>query len=175
MSGYSFRVKKTERRVKVAFSDGAQEYDGALSQGFDCADGTLRAGVSAVLLDGEGIPADAEAVYAAGGAYLVYAGGACSVRPAGRESFSLSQVAFSAPPACVRVYDDTAGEALLLSDGASSALLTASGLSAESVPAFTAAAYAFERLWLATGECGGARLRCQPAGPGQRNGLRGEL
>ena len=43
MSGYSFRVKKTERRVKVAFSDGAQEYDGALSQGFDCADGTLRA------------------------------------------------------------------------------------------------------------------------------------
>ena len=62
MSGYSFRVKKTERRVKVAFSDGAQEYDGALSQGFDCADGTLRAGVSAVLLDGEGIPADAEAV-----------------------------------------------------------------------------------------------------------------
>ena len=159
MSGYSFRVKKTERRVKVAFSDGAQEYDGALSQGFDCADGTLRAGVSAVLLDGEGIPAGAEAVYAADGAYLVYAGGACSVRTAGRESFSLSQVAFSAPPACVRVYDDTAGEALLLSDGASSALLTASGLSAESVPAFTAAAYVFERLWLVTGEEAGARLR----------------
>ena len=159
MSGYSFRVKKTERRVKVAFSDGAQEYDGALSQGFDCADGTLRAGVSAVPLGGEGIPADAEAVYAAGGAYLVYAGGACSVRPADGESFSLSQVAFSAPPACVRVYDDAAGEALLLSDGASSALLTASGLSAESVPAFTAAAYAFERLWLVTGEESGARLR----------------
>ena len=66
---------------------------------------------------------------------------------------------FSAPPACVRVYDDAAGEALLLSDGASSALLTASGLSAESVPAFTAAAYAFERLWLVTGEESGARLR----------------
>ena len=152
MSGYSFAVKKKTVRRSLSFSEGQPLPLGLIFDG-----NALCAGTDALPLAADA-PA-AEAAFAAGGALLLYGGGSCFVRAAGAAAFSPSSVAFSRIPACVRVYDDAAGEALLLSDGAVCALLCAAGLAQEDVPAFTAAGYAYERLWLATGEQGGARLR----------------
>lgn len=160
MSGYSFAVKKSVRRRRIALEDGVKAGAAGVSLGFSCAGGELCAGTDMLPLSAEGLPEGAaQAVYAAGGALLVLQGGRCYVRAAGAAGFSLSSVLFSAPPAAVRVYDGAAGEALLLSDGAHCARLAAAGLTSESVPAFSCAGYAYERLWLATGENGGIRLR----------------
>lgn len=157
MNGYAYTVKKRVRRTAVPLACGGA--DGALPLGLRGENGALCAGTDMRPLPAEGLPEGVQAVFAANGAYLAVAGGAAYVRTANAAAFSRASLTFARVPACVRVYDDAAGEALLLSDGEKSALLTADGLSEEGVPAFTAAAYAFERLWLATGECGGARLR----------------
>lgn len=157
MNGYAYTVKKRVRRAAVPLACGGA--DGALPLGLRGENGALCAGTDMQPLPAEGLPEGVQAVFAANGAYLAVAGGAAYVRAANAAAFSRASLTFARVPACVRVYDDAAGEALLLSDGEKSALLTADGLSEEGVPAFTAAAYAFERLWLATGECGCARLR----------------
>ena len=154
MNGYTFRVKKTQRRSAVSFAG-----EGALPLGLVCRGGVLTAGTQLSPLPAEGLPEGAEAVFSANGAYLAYAGGAVYVRAAGAAGYVRSALAFARIPSAVRVYDGTAGEALLLSDGVKCALLTKSGLAEEAVPAFSAAAYAYERLWLVTGEQGGVRLR----------------
>lgn len=83
----------------------------------------------------------------AGGAYLlVCSDGECYVSAEG-QSFLACGISFSCEPAFVRVFDEE--PALLLSDGAQTAILTASGLQAEAgVPPFECAGYAYERLWI---------------------------
>ena len=83
----------------------------------------------------------------AGGAYLlVCSDGECYVSAEG-QSFLACGISFSCEPAFVRVFDEE--PALLLSDGARTAILTASGLQAEAgVPPFECAGYAYERLWI---------------------------
>lgn len=91
----------------------------------------------------------AEAAFFAGGGCALYGAGGVYARAA-EGAFSLSEVTFSRVPACARGY--SGGEVLALSDGASSALLSSSGLTAEEgIPPFDAAAFFGDRLWAAKG------------------------
>lgn len=140
-SGLSASVQR--RRESISPEEGA-------AVGFFSAGGRLLdpPGTRALLSD---LPAgvSAEAAFFAGGSCALFGGGAAYVRPAEGE-FSLSSVAFSKVPACARGW--CGGEVLALSDGASAALLSSSGLAAEeNIPPFDAAAFFGDRLWTAKG------------------------
>ena len=141
-SGLSASVQR--RREQIAPEEGA-------AVGFFAAGGRLLdpPGTRALF---SALPAGfaAEAAFFAGGSCALYGGGAVYVRAAGEEAFSLSSVTFAGIPACARGY--CGGEVLALSDGASSALLTAAGLASEAgIPPFATAAFFGDRLWTAQG------------------------
>ena len=118
--------------------------------GFTRAGGSLRGDIGVRRLPLPALPAGvrAEAAFFGGGKCAVYSGGQMYVQ--GEEDFSLSSVAFSRLPVHASVYDGE--DALLLSDGQKCALLSSSGLAEEEgIPAFAAAAYFGDRLWLASG------------------------
>lgn len=118
--------------------------------GFTRAGGALRGDIGVRRLPLPALPAGvrAEAAFFGGGKCAVYSGGQMYVQ--GEEGFSLSSVAFSRLPVHASVYDGE--DALLLSDGQKCALLSSSGLAEEEeIPAFAAAAYFGDRLWLASG------------------------
>lgn len=130
------------RREQVALG-------GEQTLGFEEAGGELRAGMGGKPLfsAGELPEGGAEAAFCAGGAWALYSGGAVCVRTSG--SFAPSLITFSDMPRAARIFDG--GDALLLWDGETSAILSAEGLAAEELPAFDGAAYFGDRLWTAKG------------------------
>lgn len=142
-------VRTAVREVPLAAEKGAAAPDygfagrsGALFAGYGAADTglSLPAGERAAALFGlDG---------AAGRAFaLVCESGKVCFCTAGGQSFAESGVTLAKIPAAARLCGDENG--VLLSDGQKTALLQESGVAEETaIPAFSCAAYHYERLWL---------------------------
>lgn len=119
--------------------------DGGIAYALESSGGKLRGGIGASALDLSTLPEGEilRAVFESDGAYALYceSGKMYSQTASGLQDCG---IIFSKMPACVRFYDG--GEKILLSDGTRSLVLDKSGL-AEKAFAFSAAVFAYDRLW----------------------------
>ncbi len=142
--------------------------EGAACEGFLLREGSLVRGKAAALYRGEAGAftfaegCAPEALYFlrthAGICAAAYAAGKLYRCAGDGGAFADTGMTFSAPPACARLYDGE--EKLALSDGEKVCLLSAGGVSAcADIPAFSAAGYAYDRLWIAEKGSACARVR----------------
>lgn len=163
-------MMRAEKGVFKAFGGlerAAYKWEEGERCGFALSGGTLFHGGSARLYEGSAgkytFPAGCvpEALYflADGGSFCAaaYAAGKMYFCASDGGAFAETAATFQAPPAAVAAF--LGGEVLVLSDGASTCVFSSEGISAnENIPPFTAGGYAYDRLWLYTGE-GSCRLR----------------
>lgn len=119
--------------------------DGGIAYALESSGGKLRGGIGASALELSALPEGEtlRAVFESDGAYALYCdSGRMYAQTA--DGLQDSGIIFSKMPACVRLYDG--GEKVLLSDGTMSLVLDKSGLTEKAV-AFSAAVYAYDRLW----------------------------